>query len=74
MRLFVYHGRQLTPHDQFASDLEAILESIKQQRMELMNGSYDKETRALVCERLRYLANEAKTLLTELDRIDEAAK
>ncbi|MBP2158794.1 MULTISPECIES: hypothetical protein [Asticcacaulis] len=64
----------MTPHDQFASDLEAILESIKQQRMELMNGSYDKETRALVCERLRYLANEAKTLLTELDRIDEAAK
>lgn len=64
----------MTSHDQFASDLEAILDSIKQQRMELMNGSYDKETRALVCERLRYLANEAKTLLTELDRIDEAAK
>lgn len=64
----------MNPQDKFASDLEAILESIKGQRMDLMNGSYPKDTRALVCERLRYIANEAKTLLTELDRIDEAAK
>jgi hypothetical protein len=59
--------------EKFANDLEAILETIKQERMALMNGSYPKETRALVCERLRYLANEAKSLLTEIDRIDEQA-
>lgn len=64
----------MTSHDKFASDLEALLDSIKRERMDLMNGSYAKETRAIVCERLRYIANEAKTLLTELDRIDEAAK
>lgn len=59
--------------EKFANDLEAILETIKQERMGLMNGSYPKETRALVCERLRYLGNEAKSLLTEIDRIDEQA-
>lgn len=65
--------QRMTPHDKFASDLEAILETIKTQRMDLMNGSYPQETRKLVYERLRYLANEAKSLLTEMDRIDETA-
>ena len=64
----------MNSQEKYASDLEGILESIKEQRMNLMNGSYPKETRALVRERLQYIANEAKTLLTELDRIDEAAK
>ncbi|MBP2160597.1 MULTISPECIES: hypothetical protein [Asticcacaulis] len=61
----------MSASEKFANDLEAILETIKQERMGLMNGSYPKEMRALICERLRYLANEAKSLLTEIDRIDE---
>ena len=64
----------MDPHDKFASDLEAILESIKHERINLMNGSYPEDVRAVVHERLRYIANEAKTLLTEMDRIAEAAK
>lgn len=63
----------MTPHDKFAGDLEAILERIKTQRIELMNGSYSQETRELVRERLRYLANEAKSLLTEMDWIDQVS-
>ncbi|MBP2159567.1 MULTISPECIES: hypothetical protein [Asticcacaulis] len=51
--------------------ISSIPESIKTQRMELMSGSYHKDTRALVCERLRYLAKEAKSPLTEMDRIDQ---
>lgn len=64
----------MTTHEKFADDLEGILEMIKTERINLMNGSYPDETRAIVYERLRYIANEAKTLLTEMDRIDEAAK
>lgn len=59
--------------EKFVDDLEAILETIKHERAALMNGSYPRDMRALVCERLRYLANEAKSLLTEIDRIDEQA-
>jgi hypothetical protein len=63
--------QRVTSQDKFAHDLAAVLESIKQERMSLMNGSYPQDTRDLIYERLRYLANEAKSLLTEMDRIDE---